>query len=365
MSIRITGTGVYVPEYKISNEELVASLNTYVEKYNQQHEQAILCGERQALLPSTAAFIEKASGIRSRYVVEKSGILDVERMYPRLHEREDGCVSLQAEMGIAAAKKAMQKAEVVASDIDVVIVACSSLQRAYPAIAIEIQQALGICGYAFDMNVACAAATFALKQAYDAIVAGARCVLVINPEIMSGQVDYSSRDSHFIFGDAAAATIVERSTEKAGFAIIDCHLETQYSNNIRNNFGFLNRSEAAQQGLLFHQDGRKVFKEVSALVAKTMTAQLSRLSLSLEQVQRFWLHQANANMNAMILKLMLGKEVDTQRAPIILDEFANTSSAGVIIALDKTGHELQSGEYGLLCAFGAGYALGSIVVKKC
>lgn len=365
MSIRITGTGVYVPTDKISNEELVASLNAYVEKYNQQHEQAILRGECQALLPSTAAFIEKASGIRSRYVVEKSGILDIERMHPRLHERKDNEVSLQAEMGIAAAKKAMQKAQVVASDIDVVIVACSSLQRAYPAIAIEIQQALGICGYAFDMNVACAAATFALKQAYDAIVAGARCVLVINPEIMSGQVDYSSRDSHFIFGDAAAATIVERSTQKSGFAIIDCHLETQYSNNIRNNFGFLNRSEAAQQGLLFHQDGRKVFKEVSALVAKTMAAQLSRLSLSLEQVQQFWLHQANANMNAMILKLMLGKEVDTQRAPIILDEFANTSSAGVIIALDKTGHQLEFGEYGLLCAFGAGYALGSIVVQKC
>jgi beta-ketodecanoyl-[acyl-carrier-protein] synthase len=365
MSIRITGTGVYTPPESITNQELVNSLNAYVERFNQQHADAILAGEIEALRESTAEFIEKASGIKQRYVVEKSGVLDIDRMMPNLPERGNDELSLQAEMGVAAAKIAMQKAQVSAQDIDVVILASLCIQRAYPAVAIEIQTALGIEGYAFDMNVACSAASFGLKQAYDAIVGGARRVLLVNVEVMSGQVDYSARDSHFIFGDVATASIIEESTVKEGYDIIDSHLYTQFSNNIRNNFGFLNASESAvRNDRIFRQDGRKVFKEVSPLVAKTIQTQLARLNIELAQVKRFWLHQANANMNALILKLLLGKDAEAARMPIVLDEFANTSSAGVIIALDKTWDEVEVGEYGVLCSFGAGYSIGSIVLKK-
>lgn len=365
MSIRITGTGVYNPPESITNQELVSSLNAYVERYNQQHADAIEAGEVEALRESTAEFIEKASGIKQRYVVEKSGILDIDRMMPNLAQRDNEQISLQAELGVAAAKIAMQKAQVSAEDIDVVILASLCIQRAYPAVAIEIQTALGIQGYAYDMNVACSAASFGLKQAYDAIVGGARRVLLVNVEIMSGQIDYTARDSHFIFGDVATASIIEATDSKAGYEIIDSHLFTQFSNNIRNNFGFLNASENAHgNDLIFRQDGRKVFKEVSPLVAKTIQAQLERLKIDVQQVKRFWLHQANSNMNALILKLLLGKDADAERMPIVLDEYANTSSAGVIIALDKTWQQVEPGEYGVLCSFGAGYSIGSIVLKK-
>lgn len=364
MSIRITGTGVYTPPEQISNEELVASLNAYVARYNDQYAQEIARGEREEAKPSTPEFVEKASGIRSRHVVEKSGILDIDHLHPKLRERADDELSLQAEMGVAAAKIAMRNAGVSAEDIDLVILSCSNMQRAYPAVAIEIQSALGIQGYAFDMNVACSAATFGIKQAHDAIKCGARRALVVNVEITSAHNDFSTRDSHFIFGDVATATIVENTEDKVGFEIVDCQLITQFSNNIRNNFGFLNRSEQATQGLLFRQDGRKVFKEVSPLVAQTIQNQLERLNIDIQTPKRFWLHQANANMNALILKLMLGKEIEAERAPIILDEYANTSSAGVIIALDQTQHEVAAGEYGVLCSFGAGYSIGSIVLKK-
>lgn len=364
MSIRITGTGVYTPPETISNEELVASLNAYVERYNQDHAEAIACGELQELKTSTPEFIEKASGIKSRHVVEKSGVLDINRLRPKLHERRDEELSIQAEIGVAAARIAMEKAGVTAEDIDVVILSCSNMQRPYPAVAIEIQSALGIQGYAFDMNVACSAATFGIKQAHDAIKCGARRVLVVNAEITSAHNDFATRDSHFIFGDVATASVIEDTDSKTGFEIVDCQLITQFSNNIRNNFGFLNASENATQGLLFRQDGRKVFKEVSPLVAKTITAQMEKLNIDIHGVKRFWLHQANANMNALILKLILGKDIEKERAPIVLDEYANTSSAGVIIVLDKTGDELDVGEYGVLCSFGAGYSLGSIVLKK-
>lgn len=364
MSIRITGTGLYHPTEKINNDELVASLNAYVERYNRENADKIANGELTELLGSTAEFIEKASGVKSRYVVEKSGILDIDRMYPHLPMRSNDELSLQAEMGVKAAKMAMENAQVTAEDIDVVILSCSNMQRAYPAVAIEIQSALGIKGYAYDMNVACSAATFGLKQAHDAIKCGAKRVLLVNAEITSGHLDFTQRDSHFIFGDVATASIIEQTDTKSGFEIVDCVLYTEFSNNIRNNFGFLNRVENATQGLLFRQDGRKVFKEVSPLVANTIKQQLDRLNIDINIPKRFWLHQANANMNALILKLLLGKDAEPEIAPIILDEFANTSSAGVIIALHKTGHEVNVGEYGVLCSFGAGYSIGSIVLKR-
>ena len=365
MGIRITGTGLFHPTESISNEELVESLNAYVEQFNQENAEQIAAGEIEALRGSSPEFIEKASGIKSRYVVEKSGILDPTRLRPRLQERSNDELSLQAEWGVIAAKQAMENAGVTAEDIDVVILACSNMQRAYPAVAIEIQSALGIQGYAYDMNVACSAATFGLKQAYDAVKCGARRVLLLNVEITSGHLDYRTRDAHFIFGDVATASIIEETETKSGYEILDIHLFTQFSNNIRNNFGFLNRSEdAVVDDKLFRQDGRKVFKEVCPLVAKIITAQLEKLQLTPEQVKRFWLHQANANMNELILKLVVGKDADLDRAPIILDEFANTSSAGVIIAMHRTGEQVNNGEYAVISSFGAGYSVGSIIVQK-
>ncbi len=368
MGIRITGTGLFHPEHVITNEELVESLNAYVEQYNQDHAEQIAAGELEARRGSSAEFIEKASGVKRRYVVEKTGVLDPTRLRPRLEERSDDELSLQAEWGVIAAKQAMENAGVTAEDIDVVILACSNLQRAYPAVAIEIQTALGIQGYAYDMNVACSAATFGLKQAYDAIKSGARRVLLVNVELTSGHTDFRSRDCHFIFGDVATASIIENTETKTGFEILDTDLFTQFSNNIRNNFGFLNGSElTSRDDKQFRQDGRKVFKEVCPLVAKMISNQLEKNQIKPEQVKRFWLHQANQNMNELILKLVVGKEAaeaDPSLVPIILDEFANTSSAGVIIALHRSAHEVNDGEYGVLCSFGAGYSVGSILVQK-
>lgn len=365
MGIRITGTGLFTPAEKITNEELVASLNAYVERFNSENAEKIESGEIEALRGSSVEFIEKASGIKSRFVANKSGVLDIDRMRPQLRERSNDEISLQAEWGVAAAKQAMENAGVTAEDIDVVILSCSQLQRGYPAVAIEIQTALGIQGYAYDMNVACSAATFGLKQAYDAIKTGARRVLLCNVEITSGHLDYTSRDSHFIFGDVATASIIEETDSKSGFEIEDIYLFTQFSNNIRNNFGFLNRAEdSLMEDHLFRQDGRKVFKEVCPLVAKTIKNQLEKLSIAPTDVKRFWLHQANLNMNELILRYVVGKEADIALAPVILDEYANTSSAGVIIALHKTQDQVNDGEYGVICSFGAGYSVGSLIVKK-
>ncbi|MCA9617457.1 MAG: beta-ketoacyl-ACP synthase III, partial [Myxococcales bacterium] len=207
----ITATGLFTPSHSISNEELVQSFNAWVDEYNADHAAAIERGELVAKAHSSAEFIEKASGIKSRFVMDKEGVLDIERMAPRLPRRPNEDLALLAEIGVAAAEDALARAGRTAADVDAVIVAASNMQRAYPAVAIEVQNALGIQGFAFDMNVACSSATFGLHTAASLIDAGqARAVLMVNPEICSAHLDFRDRDSHFIFGDVATAVLVER-----------------------------------------------------------------------------------------------------------------------------------------------------------
>jgi len=369
-SVVISGTGLYTPENSISNKELVDSFNAYVEKFNLDNASAIATGEVEALQRSSVEFIEKASGIKSRYVMDKSGILDVDRMRPYLPERSNGEPGIQCEMSVAAANQALQEAGRVAEDIDAVIVACSNLQRAYPAVSVEVQTALGIEGFAYDMNVACSSATFGIQAAYNAIQSGsAKSVLVLNPEICSGHLNFRDRDSHFIFGDACTAIILEagENAKVAGFEILGTKLKTLFSNNIRNNFGFLNICDEKGVGSpdkLFNQNGRKVFKEVVPLVSEVILQHVNEIGIATSDLKRLWLHQANLNMNVLISKKVLGREASQDESPTILDTYANTSSAGSIIAFHKNKADFEQGALGVICSFGAGYSVGSIILRK-
>ena len=371
ISAVISGSGLYTPPDSISNQELVASFNTWVDRFNETHLEAIESGDVEAKTNSSVAFIEKASGIKSRYVIDKKGILDPDRMVPAIPERANSSHSVMCEIACHAAQEALDQAGVNAGEIDAVIVAASNLQRAYPAVAIEVQAALGATGFAFDMNVACSSATFGIQQASDAVRSGsAKRVLMVNPEICTGHLNFRDRDSHFIFGDVATAVIVESSeSAKAGLGwdVVDSRLQTIYSNNIRNNFGFLNRADEegiGQTDKLFMQEGRKVFKEVCPAVASQINEQLASLNLDVEDLKRIWLHQANQNMNDLIAKKVFGRDPAPSESPTILDEYANTSSAGSIIAFHKHNADINSGELGVLCSFGAGYSIGSLVLRR-
>ena len=169
-SVVISGTGLWTPEQTITNDELVESFNEYVKRFNARNAEAIEAGEVDALGPSDSAFIEKASGIKQRFVIDKSGILDPDRMAPRIAERSDDEVSIQAEIAVKAARQALEHANLTADDLDAVLVACSNMQRPYPAMAVEVQAALGMKhGWGYDMNVACSSATFGIQAGVDAI----------------------------------------------------------------------------------------------------------------------------------------------------------------------------------------------------
>ena len=365
----ITGTGVFTPENIITNNELVASFNAYVDRFNTAHEEEIVKGEVAAKTHSNADFIRDASGIEQRYVIDKEGILDPTRMSPRLDARPDDAPSLMAEMGLDAINKALAAAGRDPSEVDLILCAASNHERAYPAIAVEIQQLLGAGGFAYDMNVACSSATFGLQTAADMVRTGSvSCAVVVSPEICSAHLEWRDRDCHFIFGDVATAMVVERETEgMSGFRVRSTRCATKYSNNIRNNNGYLRRAHDQMEDrrdMQFMQEGRKVFKEVLPMVSRHIGAHMDAEKVSSDDLKRLWLHQANKTMNDYIGKKVLGRDPEPGEQPNILQDYANTSSAGSIIAFSKYSDDMKTGDIGLLCSFGAGYSVGSAVLER-
>ena len=367
----ITGTGVFTPENVITNEELVDAFNAYVERFNTRNAAAIAAGEIAAKEPSSTEFVFKASGIEQRYVLDKEGVLDPDRMYPQLRQRSDNEPGIMTEIALDACSKALTRAGVDAADIDLVICAASNMERAYPAIGVEIQNAIGAGGFAFDMNVACSSATFGIQAAADMIRSGSvKKALIVNPEITSGHLEWRDRDCHFIFGDVCTATVMERAEDARGdhWLVRSTRCATEFSNNIRNNNGFLRRNRpdgmADRRDMQFMQNGRKVFKEVVPMVSAHIARHMADEGLEAGELKRLWLHQANKSMNDFIGRKVLGRVPEAHEQPNILQDYANTSSAGSIIAFSKHSDDMNPGDKGFICSFGAGYSVGSVLVER-
>jgi len=369
MEIHIAGTGVWYPEDIITNDEIVNSYNNYVDIYNQENKDSISNGKINPLEHSSVEFIEKASGIKTRHVIDKENILDVNRMMPALKHEDESRLSIQAFAGIEAAKKAMEQANVTEDDIDAVILGTSHNARFYPAVAIEIQNELGINGYAYDMLVGCSSTTFAINNAYSDIASGlADTILVVNPEISTPAVNFGKRDIHFIFGDGCVATIIKRnSSSNKSFKILDRKLFTQFSNNIRSDWSYLARTATdnkTSDDLIFNQNGSSVFKEVCPLVAKLIIEQLEKNNIKPDEISKYWLHQANSRMiNLIVSKVIGSNNFDTNLAPLPIEKFGNLASAGSMFSFNLN-NDLQPGERGIICSFGAGYSVCSMLVEK-
>ena len=367
----ITGSGIFTPSQIITNDELVVAFNAYADKQNALNADAIAAGAAAPVPYSSSEFIFNASGIEQRHVLDKTGVLDPEIMHPVLRARSDDEPGQMAEMAVTAASDALAQAGVAASEIDAVLCAASNHERAYPAIAIEIQQLLGCGGFAFDMNVACSSATFGIQAAADMIRAGSISkALVVNPEICSAHLEWRDRDCHFIFGDVCTAVVLERVEDAKGahFDIRSTRCATQFSNNIRNNNGFLRRTRPGQmedrRDMQFVQNGRKVFKEVLPMVSSHILGHLADEQIAADSLKRLWLHQANKTMNDFIGKKVLGRVPEPAEQPNILQDYANTSSAGSIIAFSKYSDDLEQGDLGVICSFGAGYSVGSVILER-
>ena len=367
--VHIAGTGIWFPEDIITNDEIVSSFNSYVDNFNNHNKNDIEQGNIEAMEYSSSAFIEKASGIKTRHVIDKKNILDINTMMPRVVHEDESRLSIHAKAGIDAAKKAMDQANVGPDDIDGVILGTSHAARNYPSVAIEIQNELGIQGYAYDMLVGCSSTTFAINNAYSDIASGlANTVLVINPEISTPFVNYAKRDIHFIFGDGCVATVISNNKKSNNqYKILDRKLITKFSNNIRSDWSYLVRAasdEKSIEDLLFYQNGNSVFKEVCPMVAEFITTHLKDNNISPLDVSKFWLHQANSRMVNLIVSKVIGTDdFDTSLAPLPIEKFGNLASAGSMFAFNLH-NDLEKGDKGIICSFGAGYSVCSIIVEK-
>ena len=114
----------------------------------------------------------------------------------------------------------------------------------------------------------------------------------------------------------------------------------------------------------FMQNGRKVFKEVLPIVSKHILGHLEDEGIAPDDLSRLWLHQANKAMNDFIGRKVLGRVPEPEEQPNILQDYANTSSAGSIIAFSQHSKDLQAGDTGVICSFGAGYSVGSVIVRR-
>jgi beta-ketodecanoyl-[acyl-carrier-protein] synthase len=368
----ITGHGLWHPDNVLTNDELVAAFNEFVRRDNAKHADAIAAGTHQALKESSSEFIVKASGIQRRYVEDKTGLVDPERMCPNIKDRPEESLSIQAEYAVHAARKALERAGRHGEDIDLVVLGCSNLQRLYPAIAIEVQNELGARGFGFDVSIGCSAATGAAQLASQAVRLGqAQCALVVVPELTTGHMNWRDRDSHFIFGDASVALVIEPAAraKPGAWEILSTTMLSKWSaTTIRNNRGYLDRCDPETENdeslKLFHQRGRTVFKDVVPMAEKFIKDALAQHELAPHQVARYWLHQANQNMNDLIAKRVLGREATRAEAPLILDEFANTASAGSLLAFSRHSEDLPAGSFGIMASFGAGYSLGALVLQR-
>jgi beta-ketodecanoyl-[acyl-carrier-protein] synthase len=143
---------------------------------------------------------------------------------------------------------------------------------------------------------------------------------------------------------------------------------TEFSNNIRNNNGFLRRTREGhmvdRRDMQFRQEGRKVFKQVVPMVVELMLGHLADEGFKAADLSRMWLHQANKNMNDLIGERVLGRVPSRQEQPNVLQDYANTSSAGSVIAFSQFSDDLPKGSLGVMCSFGAGYSAGSVIVRR-
>jgi len=364
----ITGHGLWHPDPILTNDDLVVCFNEFVRRYNEQHP------DEPPLKPSSSEFILKASGIKNRYVHDLTGLLDPERMCPNIADRPEEQISVQAEYAVNAAKVALARAGKTGEDVDLVVLGASNLQRLYPAISIEVQNAVGARGWALDMSLGCSAATGATIVASQAIQSGtATCALVVVPELTTPHMNWRERDSHFIFGDASVALVIEKTDRaKAGsWEIVSTKMMSKWSPTaIRNNYGYLDRCDPTTKDTgvadskLFHQQGRRVFKDVVPLAAAFIKEHLESNGLTPEQINRFWLHQANQKLNEVVAEWVLGRVATREEAPIILDEFGNTASAGSLLAFSRHNEDMAKGSYGVMSSFGAGYSLASLLLQR-
>jgi 3-oxoacyl-[acyl-carrier-protein] synthase-3 len=322
---KIIGTGSYLPAQRVSNDDLAAQL--------------------------------AAKGIETsdEWIVSRSGISA--RHFAAADENA-------SDLGVKAARQALEAAGLAADQIDMIVVATSTpdFYGNFPSTACIIQDKLGIRNHsaAFDVGAVCSGFVYALSTADAFIKAGnAKNVLVIGTEVFSRILDFNDRTTCVLFGDGAGAVVLSAS-EEPGVLAVKLHADGSHGHIL---CGPTNPSHAAIAGESFlYMDGQAVFKLAVTVLEKVANEALEHAQMPATSIDWLIPHQANVRiMKGTAKKLGLPLE----KMVVTVDEHGNTSAASIPLALDQAVRDgrVQSGQHVLMEGVGGGFTWGAVLAR--
>ncbi|MCB9724633.1 MAG: ketoacyl-ACP synthase III [Spirochaetaceae bacterium] len=304
MGMRILGWGTALPDKVVTNEDLERTLDTSDE------------------------WIVDRSGIRERRIGEST-----------------------AALAAAAGRKALERAGVEASSIDLLILATTTPDQTVPATSAAVHRALGLAGGGFDLNAACSGFVYGLVAAHGLLATGTRRVLLVGAETLSRITDWSDRNTAVLFGDGGGALVLEHVPGEGQLLAFDLGLD-----------GEAREILMADVGGTIQMDGREVFKRAVRVVVESAKRTLDRAKVRADEIKLLVPHQANIRIIQAACD-RLG--IDRERAAIVLDRTGNTSSASIPLAFADAidSGRLEDGDLVLMTGFGAGMTWGSALLR--
>jgi len=316
MSIKILGTGAYVPEKVVTNDDLAKLVETSDEWISQR----VGVKERRVSVNETAA-----------------------------------------DFAVKAAKKAMDSANIEASEIDLIVGASISQETLCPTVAGWVQREIGASCPAFDVNSACSGFLFALDTAVSYILRGtAKTALVVGSERLSKIVDWSDRNTCVIFGEGAGVFVVTK-----GENYLSSKLMTMGGNEVIEIPSFGGSSpfyEGEKKHPYIFMDGQETFKFAVNRIVEDIKEVVEKAGLTLDDISYIVPHQANIRIIEYASKRL---KMPKEKFFVNIDKYGNTSSASVPIAFSELAESgnLQKGDKIVMCAFGGGLSSAACVVE--
>lgn len=317
---RITGTGGYLPENVMTNDDIAKFVDT-----NDQ-------------------WIRERTGIEQRHIVV------------------DGQTTVDLAEG--ASRLAIEAAGIDASEIDLIILATSTPDKIFPSSACILQARLGIHGCpAFDIQAVCSGFVYALTVAEKFIKSGSsKKVLVVGAEVFSKILNWKDRSTCVLFGDGAGAVILEAS-EETGILSTHIHADGQYEDLLRVPYGIADGYDQVKAGLAFvEMRGNEVFKVAVNTLGRIVDETLAANNMMKSDIDWLVPHQANIRIIAATAKKL---KMSMEQVVVTVNKHGNTSAASVPLALDVAVRDgrIKKNELLLLEAFGGGFTWGSVLVR--
>jgi len=317
---RIAGTGSYLPEKVVTNQDLEAMMDTSDE------------------------WIRDRTGIKRRHIAAEG--------------------ETTSDLALAAAGRAMEMAGITAEDVDLIIIATTTPDKVFPGTACIVQRRLGVggCG-AFDIQAACSGFVYGLDLADRYIRTGAgKNVLVIGAETLSRLTNWDDRTTAVLFGDGAGAVVLQE-TDKPGILSTHIHADGQYEDLLQVPQGISQGYDITRAGEAFIQmNGNAVFRRAVATLDSIARETLEKNNIDKHDLDWFVPHQANMRIITAAAKKL---DMPMERVIVTVDEHANTSAASIPLALDVAVRDgrIKRGELLLFEAFGAGFTWGSALLR--